>query len=105
MFGLVVANAWNGNDGGGAMRRSISPAVAGIAALSALDLGGCASSGPIFGRLGAGQDQATHQPAPAPEIPASIRPSEVVGRWGYAAYHRPEDPPRTEAAARGQCAN
>jgi hypothetical protein len=42
-------------------------------------------------------------PPPAPEIPASIRSSEIVGRWGYAAYHKPEDRARTEAAARGQC--
>ncbi|MBK5957586.1 hypothetical protein CCR97_05085 [Rhodoplanes elegans] len=35
--------------------------------------------------------------------PSSIRPDEIVGRWGIAAYHRPEDRARTEAAARGQC--
>ena len=39
----------------------------------------------------------------APEIPASIRPEEIVGRWGYGAYHKEEDRARTEAAARGQC--
>src|SRR4029077_19291176 len=39
----------------------------------------------------------------APEIPASIRPEEVVGRWGYGAYHNETDRARTEAAARGQC--
>jgi hypothetical protein len=42
-------------------------------------------------------------PALAPEIPASIRPEEVVGRWGYGAYHNDSDRGRTEAAARGQC--
>jgi hypothetical protein len=26
-----------------------------------------------------------------------------VGRWGLAAYHKPEDRPRTETAARAQC--
>lgn len=40
---------------------------------------------------------------PAPEIPARVRASEIVGRWGYAAYHKPEDRARTEANARGQC--
>jgi hypothetical protein len=40
---------------------------------------------------------------PGPEIPASIRVEEVVGRWGYASYHKDPDRPRTEAAARGQC--
>ena len=43
------------------------------------------------------------QPAPAPEIPPSIRVSEVIGRWGYAAFHKPEDRARTETAARAQC--
>src|SRR2546427_4135959 len=40
---------------------------------------------------------------PEPEMPARIRPTEIVGRWGYAAYHKPEDRTRTEANARGQC--
>ena len=43
------------------------------------------------------------QPLPQPELPSRIRASEVVGRWGYAAYHKPEDRARTEANARGQC--
>jgi len=42
-------------------------------------------------------------PAMAPDIPATIKPEEVVGRWGYGAYHNDADRPRTEAAARGQC--
>jgi hypothetical protein len=44
-------------------------------------------------------------PAPtmAPEVPSTIRPEEVVGRWGYGAYHNEADRARTEAAARGQC--
>ena len=42
-------------------------------------------------------------PAVAPEIPSSIRPEEIVGRWGYGAYHNEVDRARTEAAARGQC--
>jgi hypothetical protein len=40
---------------------------------------------------------------PAPELPARVRASEIIGRWGYAAYHKPEDRARTEANARGQC--
>jgi hypothetical protein len=42
-------------------------------------------------------------PAPEPEIPATIRSDEIVGRWGYAAFHKPDDRVRTEVAARGQC--
>ena len=45
------------------------------------------------------------EPQPLPEIPASIRSSEVIGRWGYASFHRPEDRVRTEAAAKGQCSH
>jgi hypothetical protein len=40
---------------------------------------------------------------PQPEIPARIRASEIVGRWGYAAFHDQKDRRRTEANARGQC--
>ncbi|HEY7248549.1 MAG TPA: hypothetical protein VH678_32195 [Xanthobacteraceae bacterium] len=47
--------------------------------------------------------QQTPVALPAPEIPARVRPSEIIGRWGYAAYHKPEDRTRTEANARGQC--
>ena len=42
-------------------------------------------------------------PPPEAEMPAKVRPSEIIGRWGYAAYHKPEDRARTEANARGQC--
>jgi hypothetical protein len=47
--------------------------------------------------------------APPPAAPSgpppqpSIAPGDIVGRWGIAAYHKPEDRARTEAAARGQC--
>jgi hypothetical protein len=49
------------------------------------------------------QQEAAPVALPAPEIPARTRPSEIIGRWGYAAYHKPEDRTRTEANARGQC--
>ena len=44
---------------------------------------------------------------PPPPIPAggrpSIAPSDIIGRWGIASYHREQDRARTENAARGQC--
>ena len=43
------------------------------------------------------------QPAPVPDMPSTIRPEEVVGRWGYGSFHNEGDRARTEAAARGQC--
>ena len=42
-------------------------------------------------------------PAAVPTLPPSFPPQELIGRWGYAAYHRPDDRVRTEAAARNQC--
>jgi len=43
-------------------------------------------------------------PAPPPNAPpGSIPSADLVGRWGFAAYHKETDRPRTEAAARGQC--
>ena len=47
--------------------------------------------------------------APGPSSPAQpsaaagIRPEDIVGRWGYAAYYNEKDRPRIEAAARAQC--
>lgn len=43
------------------------------------------------------------EPGTGPEMPASIRPDEIVGRWGLASFQNPNDRARTEAAARGQC--
>ena len=71
-------------------------------------LGGCASGGismpsmPSFG--GFGGDQPPPPPAPSGPPPrAAISPEDIVGRWGFSAFHKPEDRPRTEAQARTQC--
>jgi hypothetical protein len=69
---------------------------AAAAALCALALGSCTTNPPAA-------DVQAAAPPPVPEIPASIRPEEIVGRWGYGSYHRPEDLVRTEGAARAQC--
>lgn len=42
-------------------------------------------------------------PAAAPSVPPGVAAQEIVGRWGYASFHKPEDRGRTEAAARSQC--
>jgi len=36
-------------------------------------------------------------------VHSAFRAEEVVGRWGYGSFHRPEDLVRTEAAARAAC--
>lgn len=70
-------------------------------ALSAL-LGACGSmSG--FGNFGSSQAPVAQEPAAEPEIPPTIRPDEIVGRWGLASFHKADDQRRTEAAAQGQC--
>jgi hypothetical protein len=73
--------------------RKFRPAVGVVVA--ALALSACARNPP--------PEALAPAPALAPEMPASIRPEEVVGRWGYGAYHNEADRARTEAAARGQC--
>ena len=62
-------------------------------------LGGCGT----MGGFGGGTQTAAPEPGLASEIPSTIRSEEIVGRWGLAAYHKPEDRARTEAAAKGQC--
>ena len=76
----------------------VRPGWASAAMLSALALAGCASFGSFLA-----PEPIPVAPAPAPEIPASVRAAEVVGRWGYASFHRPEDRARTEAAAKNHC--
>ncbi len=68
-----------------------------LAATLALALPACSTSGSDF------FSSSPPPPAAAPEIPASIRAAEIAGRWGYAAFHKPDDRARTEAAARNGC--
>ena len=80
------------------------------AVVSALALAGCGGgiSMPSFGGYFGSTPEPPPPPVqqlPPPEIPASIRSPEIVGRWGYAAYHREQDRTRTEAAARSQCSH
>jgi hypothetical protein len=66
-----------------------------VALLSALVLAGCAST--------SGPTEVVQAPPPVPSLPPAYQSSELVGRWGLAAFHKPEDQARTEAAARDQC--
>jgi hypothetical protein len=77
-------------------------AVANLAIASALTifLGACGSmSLPSLSSSSAPEPE----PGVAPEMPATIRADEIVGRWGLASFQNPNDRARTEAAARGQC--
>ena len=72
-----------------------SPVLATVVALSAMAMAACSTN------QGGPPEAAT--PLPQPELPSKVKASEVVGRWGYAAFHKPQDRARTEANARGQC--
>jgi hypothetical protein len=76
--------------------------VANLAIASALTifLAGCSSMS--LPSLSSNSEPAP-EPGVAPEMPASIRSDEIVGRWGLASFQNPNDRARTEAAARGQC--
>ena len=75
--------------------------VANLAIASALTvfLGACSSTLPSL----SSNPAPDAEPAAAPEMPASIRADEIVGRWGRASFQNPTDRARTAAAARGQC--
>ncbi|MGP8121474.1 MAG: hypothetical protein ACLP8B_13260 [Xanthobacteraceae bacterium] len=73
-----------------------------MAVMAAASLAGC-SSWQGFGFGSQPSPPAVQEPPPEPEIPSSIRPDEIVGRWGLASFHNPADRVRTETAARGQC--
>ena len=70
--------------------------LASVAALSVLALSACTTSSPPV-------EQAAPAPVAQPAIPSKYHPEEVVGRWGYGAYHNDADLARTTAAARSQC--
>ena len=72
----------------------------GIACALTIFLGACGSmSLPSFSSA----PTSAPEPSVAPEMPATIRPDEIVGRWGLASFQNPNDRARTEAAARAQC--
>src|SRR5713226_7965913 len=76
--------------------------VASLAIVAALTvfLGGCETTGFNFGSSSA---PVAPEPGVAPDMPATIRSDEIVGRWGLASYQNPNDRVRTEAMARSQC--
>jgi hypothetical protein len=43
------------------------------------------------------------EPGVAPEMPATVRAEELVGKWGLASFQNPNDRARTEAQAKAQC--
>jgi hypothetical protein len=62
----------------------------------AIAASGCATSAPP-----PPQAAAPVNAPPAPGIPSD----DLIGRWGFASYHKEADRARTTAAARGQCSH
>ena len=76
----------------------------GLVVLAAGLLAGCGSiSLGNFGLGGGGPTPPPQDSGLGPDMPGTIRSDEIVGRWGLASFHKPEDQKRTEAAARNQC--
>jgi hypothetical protein len=71
----------------------------GIATTVALFLAACGS----YSLPSLSSSPSAPEPGEAPEMPASIRADEIVGRWGLASYQNPADRARTEVAAKSQC--
>ncbi|WP_407158864.1 hypothetical protein [Bradyrhizobium sp. STM 3557] len=69
----------------------------GIASVLTLFLGACSS-------FSLTQSSAPPpEPGVEPEVPATVRADELVGKWGLAAYNNPNDRARTEKMALAQC--
>ena len=77
--------------------------VANLAIASALTIALGACSSMSLPSLSSSSSPEPTEPGVAPEMPATIRADEIVGRWGLASFQNPNDRARTEAAARGQC--
>jgi hypothetical protein len=71
--------------------------LAGVVCLAGALLAGCSTNNtpPIETQAAA--------PAGGPSLPSQYHSEEMVGRWGYGAYHNESDLARTTSAARAQC--
>lgn len=72
-----------------------------------LMLSACASGGGGGGGWLGGSSSEPPPPPPTASAPPApgISPEDIVGRWGFASYHRETDRTRTTNNARGQCSN
>jgi hypothetical protein len=78
----------------------LSPAVL----IAGLALAGCSGTMSSISLPSWGSDQPPPPTAPAGPPPRpSLAAEDMVGRWGIASFHRPEDQARTEVAARNGC--
>lgn len=73
----------------------------GLASALAMLLAGCGGGGGFS--FGGSSTPVASEPGVAPEVPATIRADELVGKWGLAAYQNPADRARTEKQALAGC--
>jgi hypothetical protein len=76
--------------------RRLSPILALSLCAASVLVAGCASQTPEAPPPAAA-------PAVVPTLPSAYPAQDLIGRWGLAAYHNPEDRQRTETAARNGC--
>jgi hypothetical protein len=72
-----------------------------IASALALFLGAC--GGLSLPSLSSSSAPPAAEPGVEPEMPATIRGEELVGKWGLASFQNPADRARTEKQAAAQC--
>ena len=72
-----------------------------VSALAVL-LAGCGSTS-LGNYFGSAQPAAAPEPGVEPEMPATIKAQELVGKWGLASFQNPNDRARTEKQAQAQC--
>jgi hypothetical protein len=72
-----------------------------IASALALLLGAC--GGMSLPGLSSSQPPPAVEPGVEPEMPATVRSEELVGKWGLASFQNPADRARTEKQAQAQC--
>jgi hypothetical protein len=79
--------------------------IANLAIISALTvtLGACGGGSMSLPSFGSSSSAPAQEPGVGPEVPATIRADELVGKWGFTAYHNPADKARTEKQAASLC--
>ena len=69
-----------------------------VASALAIFLAACGSMS-----LTSSQPPSPQEPGVEPEMPATIKSQELVGKWGLASFQNPNDRARTEKQAAAQC--
>ena len=77
--------------------------VVGLIAGLGLALGACAELQSKLGSFGTSEPPPPPAPPPVAALPPAFPPEDIVGRWGFASFHKEGDRARTEKSAKAQC--